>query len=318
MGIVFSTIAENIKSFLQREEELTAKPKVVPDAASEIYKPKIVDKQLPTAIPKLPFSPDDLRQALKVEPAPTLQPKPAIVQPVERDISHDIVAFERELQQATVKPQPTIQPIQPSLSQSTALPSAVSATEAPFFNEFEQFLAREDLESDGILEKDILFRMKEFHKHRSEGKEYYLYSKDVQTAVNRKLGELKTLERDWFDQREQADRLEKSLAILEHEIELRTTELKNLLKQAKAKSRLEQAVPQGSEFVLVDGRKLGSLLDLKAALKSMPDTVFSHHVTSIKNDFAAWVRGALNDNALADEMGTIRDKTQLEMFLAKL
>ena len=312
---MFSTIAENIRSFFQREEELNATPKAVPEAASEIYKPgagqKIVERPLPQ---KLPFSPEDLRQALKV---PEAKPAQRAVQPMERDITHEIDAFENALQTVHEVEPAKQAPTQKPAPAPVRLQTPVSAADAPFFDEFEQFISREELATDGILEKDVIYRMKEFHRHRQEGKEYYLYSKDVQAAVTRKLAELKGLERDWFEQREQADAIEKSLAIIEHEIETRTTELKGLLQQARQKSRLENPVTQGQEFVLADGRRLSSLLDLKIALKNMPDTVFSHHVTSIKNDFAAWVRGAMNDAALADEMGTIRDKHQLEMFLAR-
>jgi hypothetical protein len=312
---------ENVRSFFQREDELTKQPKGVPEAASEVLgrqttpAARIVEKPLPKTEtpPRLPFSPDDLRSALKAEVPTQSPPAPRQPQQIERDITYEIAAFEDAL--LTHEVAPARQPAQ----QATAPTPAMRAPMGDgFFNEFEQFLTREDLEADGILEKDLVFRMKEFHRHRQEGKEYYLYSKDVQNAVGRKLSELKSMEREWFEKREQTDRLEKDLAMIEHEIESRTTELKGLLKQAKAASRLERAVPEGQEFMLADGRKLRSLLDLKVALKSMPDTVFSHHVTSIKNDFGAWIRGAMDDNALADQMGAVRDKQQLELLLGRL
>jgi hypothetical protein len=289
----------------------------VPEAASEVYGKKIVERPLPQQpAPKLPFTPEDLRSALAQNPAP--QAPPPIKQatmPVERDISHDIIEFESALRDAHETVQVPAPVRVPTIMPKTPPPMP---QEAPFFDEFEQFLAREDLDAEGLVEKDILYRMKEFHKHRQSGKEYYLYSKDVQAAVNRKLGELKQLEREWFQEREQMDRLEKNIMIIEQEIEARTADLKGLLKQAKTKSRLERTVAAGQEFVLADGRKLSSLLDLKTALHTMPDTVFSHHVTSIKNDFASWVRGSLGDSDLANQMGPIRDKQQLELFLNKI
>jgi hypothetical protein len=112
--------------------------------------------------------------------------------------------------------------------------------------------------------------------------------------------------------------LEKELHVLEGEIETRTGELKHLMKQANARSRLEHVVPEGYDFKLMDGRKLSSLLDLKSALRSMPDTVFNHHVTATRNDFASWIRGAMNDGPLADKIGPIRDRVQLELYLGRV
>jgi hypothetical protein len=253
-----------------------------------------------------------LRAALKPEPKP--EPKPA-----PKDITHEIVAFESALRDAHQTVIPKEEPRRVSSVPSTQPPIfSEPALDQSFFDEFEQFANRDDLDADNMLDKDLLWRMKEFHRHRQEGKEYYLYSKDVQSAVQRKLVDLKNLEREWFGKRAAADELEKEVQVIESEIEARTADLKQLFRQAKAKSKLEERVPEGQEFILRDGRKLANLLDLKLALHTMPEPVFSHHVSSVKNDFAAWVRGALGDAKLANEMGTIRDKTQLEMFLAKL
>lgn len=319
---------ENIKSFFAREDELSAKPKPVPEAASEIYErpQRIVEKPLPQAKPKLPFSPDELREALKSAPPQT--PPAVSVAPdlkaIDRDITHEISAFESALKDVpeTVK---TKTPEQPKLSAPASRPAPLDPeimqeleANPLFFNEFSQFLTRENLEAEGVLGQDILFRMKEFHRHRQEGKEYYLYSKDLQTAVQRKIEELKHLEQEWFAKRAQLDEIEKGMHTVEHDIEARTTELKTLVHQANKKSKFEHKVPEGYEFVLKDGRKLSSLLDLKVALHTMPDTVFGHHVTSHKNDFAIWIRGAMNDPQVADQVQEIHDKQQLEVFLAKM
>lgn len=187
-----------------------------------------------------------------------------------------------------------------------------------FFGEFEQFMMREDLQAEGVLEEDIIRRMREFHERRKENKEYYLFSKDLETAAGRKLDELKALEHDWFRARAAIDDMERSMVMIEHEIEARGSELKALVTQAKSKSRLERKAPQGQEFRLSDGRKLVSLLDLKMALRGMPDAVLSNHFHEGKNDFAAWTRGTFGDNDVAQSLDGARNREQLILALSKL
>jgi hypothetical protein len=187
-----------------------------------------------------------------------------------------------------------------------------------FFNEFEQFMRREDMELDGLLEQDIVWKMKEFHKRRQEGKEYYIYSKDVQQAIDRRLSDLKDLEREWFILKESADDIDRSIAGIESEIHTKSQELKELMHQAKDKSVLERHVPKGQEFVLADGQKVSSLLELKIALKNMRHDVFDHHVNHSKNDFAQWMRIAHNNPEVADIMLQATSKGQLELLLGKL
>jgi hypothetical protein len=332
--IVFSTVIENIKSFFAREEELTAQPKAVPEAASEaLNRPanapqraspaslppgsptRIVERPLP-----LPFTPEQLRAALPRQESPAIAP-PRSAQPIiEREVEiapHEIVAFESALDDARRSVGTRTPSATPAIS--VAPPKNIPATgPAPFFEEFEQFVMREDMQAEGIIDSDILYRMKEFHRHRQEGKEYYLYSGDMQHAMQRKLADLKSLERDWFGKRTMADQLEKDLTLLEKDIETRTGELRQLVAQAKAKSRLERKVAPGQEFVLTDGRMLASLLDLRVALRTMPETVFRAHVNPTKNDFASWVRGALQDGEIGKEIGKLHLKGDLEMYLQRL
>ena len=308
-SIVFSTIVENLKSFFGKEEALLAQPKAIPEAASEVYEhptkqpPRIVERPLPKEQElKLPFSPDDLRAALKTPEKP---PAPRVE---EVDITHEINAFEHALQDAAPPQEPVPIRVAPRLTPA----------QEGFFDEFEQFILHEDLEADGLLEKDILHRMQEFHRHQEEGKEYYVYSKDVKQAIQRKLDELKTLEREWFHTRKEMDELERGMRGVEHEIEARVGEVRSLLVQAKSRSRLEQRVPAGQEFGLRDGRKLATLLDLKIALHTMPVDVFHHHVAPGRNDFAAWVRGTMHDTQLAADIDRMTDKHQLELYLSRL
>ena len=58
----------------------------------------------------------------------------------------------------------------------------------------------------------------------------------------------------------------------------------------------------GESFWTSDGQILNSLTALRDALKSMEKSVFAHHVTKEKNDFAAWVDAVLGDALCAMDL----------------
>lgn len=55
-------------------------------------------------------------------------------------------------------------------------------------------------------------------------------------------------------------------------------------------------------FWASDGTVLNSLLALRDAFSGMPKSVFSHHVTAGKNDFATWVDEVLGDGDCAKDL----------------
>jgi len=66
--------------------------------------------------------------------------------------------------------------------------------------------------------------------------------------------------------------------------------------------RILADVPQERVFRLRDSAEIGSLEDLYAALRSMDDGVFSHHVDGSKNDFGNWIRDVHKDYRLANSL----------------
>jgi hypothetical protein len=311
---VLSTIVDNIKSFFVKEQELSQPPKPMPQAASDIFeKPKIVERPLP----QLPFSPQQLREALDAKPVAqeatvrveTPAPKPVPKEEtrrVQEEITHEIAEFEHALRTVQHVPRKTVEE-----------PTRVLEHQGPlFFAEFEQFMTRENLESEGLLEKDILWRMKEFHRHRQEGKEYYIFSQDAKSAIQRRLTELKDLEKEWFARRSDADAIERELHYIEQDIDTRAQELKRLLTQASTQAKLEHKAPEGHEFVLADGTKVASLQDLHRIAHRMPEWLFLHHVTPTRNDFAIWVRHVLNDQDRAARIESARTRSDLVNALA--
>ncbi len=344
--IVFSVIKENVKSFFHREEELTAQPKAIPATASEVFdKPnststKIVQRSLPnpsfqeTSTAKPPISPEQLRAALQrnnVQATQPVQPQ-QITQPTQNvsynkpqnEIHLDIAEFEKAITAHEDTLRPKKEPVQTirttQFQQNIRQPNLVQNKPLPggFFDEYQQFLMQEDLKTEGVLSQDIISRMREFHEHKKDGKEFYIMSKDLEEAAKRKLDELQYLEKDWFTTQEELDALQKNASLLEQEIEVRTSELRNLVQQAKKKSKLESHVEHGQEFIVCDGKKLSSLLDLKFALHNMSDDTFNHHVTAMRNDFASWTRACLHDDEIAKQIALAHNKEQLLMILGKL
>ena len=75
-----------------------------------------------------------------------------------------------------------------------------------------------------------------------------------------------------------------------------------------------RSVSDDEAFYLVNGKRLGSLYELRDELKRMEEKVFQHHVNKHKNDFANWVRDIIGDDLLAEAISSISDKR--EMYLA--
>jgi hypothetical protein len=69
---------------------------------------------------------------------------------------------------------------------------------------------------------------------------------------------------------------------------------KKVVKKSTEKKDLVYADNKKS-FWCHDGQVLNSLLALKDALSEMEKSVFLHHVTKDKNDFADWVEQVLHD-----------------------
>jgi hypothetical protein len=84
----------------------------------------------------------------------------------------------------------------------------------------------------------------------------------------------------------------------------------------KLKKVLFRVKPEKS-FVLVDGKKIGSLPELAIELDTMSDDVFYHHVNEMKNDFANWVRDVFMEPSLAEELIATKDKKGTELCIMR-
>jgi hypothetical protein len=75
--------------------------------------------------------------------------------------------------------------------------------------------------------------------------------------------------------------------------------------------------PREKVFYLADGRKLKNLVELTEALETMHEDVFRHHVNDARNDFSNWINDVFKDRELAQEMKSIRDRSDAEIRLLK-
>ncbi len=75
--------------------------------------------------------------------------------------------------------------------------------------------------------------------------------------------------------------------------------------------------PHDKRFVLKDGRMLKDFVELAHALEHMSDDVFSHHVSSFKNDFNAWIQDVFGEKELAAEIAKAKTRSEVQLAVLK-
>jgi hypothetical protein len=95
--------------------------------------------------------------------------------------------------------------------------------------------------------------------------------------------------------------------------------------KAPAKTEIEVTVrkkvlgkaPEEHSFVLSDGRKLQTIVELIDELETMAEQEFKQHVNEFKNDFANWIRDIFDEQLLAEELMQTKDKIETQRALLK-
>jgi hypothetical protein len=72
-----------------------------------------------------------------------------------------------------------------------------------------------------------------------------------------------------------------------------------------------------SKFILSNGEEINTIRDLYKKLKSMDDSIFTHHVNQEKNDFSTWLKDVFKEKAFADYLVRIKDKKEMRKAIGE-
>jgi len=188
-----------------------------------------------------------------------------------------------------------------------------------YFAEIQHYLKNKDVKEiiDDILTKDFLTNMKDYHDTKAQGKPFYLHGQDLKQKLEEKMTRLRELEEDWHELRTQAEEKEQKKHLMEKQIDEESQDLKDLFKQIKVNQWMEKEAQKEHYFKLRNSQELKSLNDLRKALTYMADDEFNHHVNAERNDFAKWTKEALQNQEIAEKIGTAKTKEELQEILKK-
>lgn len=91
------------------------------------------------------------------------------------------------------------------------------------------------------------------------------------------------------------------------------------VEDSKAAGRLSGLrAPDGKEFYVHEGSTVSTVRGLADALNKAPESVFHHHITKQKNDFARWIREVFDDEAAASVLESARNPSEVVYILDTL
>jgi hypothetical protein len=83
------------------------------------------------------------------------------------------------------------------------------------------------------------------------------------------------------------------------------------------KKKVTGKAPEEYHFVLKDGKRLGTVLELIDALEIMPEDMYKHHVKDTKNDFSTWLRDVFDEKHLAEDLRYVHHRFEAQRILMK-
>ncbi len=335
-------MAENVKSFFQKEEELEQQPEKAPDAAMELYEkpidkahaivphhlPKKKTPATPAVKPKLPFSSAEMREKLANASLENTPSAPSTAQPAssapaisEEEMSSQIAEFEQAMTEI------------PGHEQDTAEESAVASASVPatqkdtpgHFDAVAKELKKKGYDQGALV--DAVARMKEHHAQRAAAVQHQAKAAKLEQGLSQKLAELQGLEQEWARKHDEIAAAQHRMQELESSIASKTDELKGVVgtmrdhvqqipvPQAAPSPEPSPSRPDPDSFVLANGMAIHTLAALREALLSMDDGLFHTHVTPERNDFATWIEMVFKDEALASRAVHARNKFDLARVL---
>ena len=75
--------------------------------------------------------------------------------------------------------------------------------------------------------------------------------------------------------------------------------------------------PVEQHFIVADGTKLKSILELADALETMSEEIFRHHANDFKNDFSAWVKDVFYDHSLAEDISRAKNRLETQITILR-
>ena len=75
--------------------------------------------------------------------------------------------------------------------------------------------------------------------------------------------------------------------------------------------------PVEQHFVVADGTKLKSILELADALETMSEEIFRHHANELKNDFSSWVKDVFYDHSLAEDISRAKNRFETQIAILR-
>ena len=69
---------------------------------------------------------------------------------------------------------------------------------------------------------------------------------------------------------------------------------------------------QDKAFFVYEGGAIKNLYELEDTLASMKQSSFSHHVSTVRNDFSNWVRDVVGDSSLALTLSLKKTRKEME------
>ena len=92
---------------------------------------------------------------------------------------------------------------------------------------------------------------------------------------------------------------------------------KKVVSKVGVKKKIIDNAPVEHYFIMCNGQPVKNVKELADVLEELREEVFSHHVTSDRNDFATWIHDVFKDLELAKELAGVKDKTQTRFVLYK-
>ncbi len=74
-------------------------------------------------------------------------------------------------------------------------------------------------------------------------------------------------------------------------------------------------VPEQNVFWCNDGQVFRDINELREALTTMSDQIFSYHSNEVKKDFSNWIRDVVGDEKLAQTLETASDREHAARIL---